>query len=386
MTIFFEESMPYAQTLLSELGEVESFKTGELRASDLKNATLLFVRSTTVVDKALLAQAKNLTLVGTATSGSDHVDEAFLREQSIPFVTAKGSNAQAVAEYVVSVLLNTAAAKGWNPSEREVGIVGAGCVGSALSQKCEALGIPHVLYDPPLQRMGDKREFVDFSRIMQCNTISLHVPLVRTQDDSTFHMFGERQLAQLTSEQLLINAARGEVVDNEALFNHFTRGKKLNVVLDVWENEPAIAHRLLPYVIYATPHIAGHSIEGKALGTFMMYQAACQVLNVAPNFDFSQLLPNYPVNTITLAHDQALDFNVIRKLTNSVYDVRDDDSAFRHALSRGASREGEDAEVIDAFRYYRKNYAIRREFSVQTVSASKSATTEALYNLGFTQG
>lgn len=382
MTIFYEDSMPYAKILLSNLGQVESFKTGQLTADHLQHASMLFVRSTTQVDNALLANANKLTLVGTATSGSDHVDETFLRQQSIPFVTAKGSNAQAVAEYVVSVLLNTAAVRGWNLSERKVGIVGAGCVGSALSDKCEALGIPYVIYDPPLKLSGDKRHFVDFNDILECDTISLHVPLKHTGEHPTLHMFGEKELSQLTSEQLLINAARGEVLDNKALLALFGQGKKLNVVLDVWENEPSIMTALLPYLIYATPHIAGHSIEGKALGTYMMYLAACQELKVCERLPFKQLLPAYSLQTISLANLSALDFNVIRKLTNSVYDVRDDDSAFRHALT-GLSG---DADVSRVFRYFRKNYAIRREFSVQTVSASKSATTEALYKLGFAQG
>jgi erythronate-4-phosphate dehydrogenase len=376
MTIFYEDTMPYGQQLFSRIGQSVAFQSGQLKPSDLVDASMLFVRSTTQVDEQLLACSRQLQLVGTGTSGTEHVDQSYLQRHQIPFVSAKGANAISVAEYVLSVIFNSAIDKNWDPFKRRVGIVGAGCVGTALAKRCESLGIACVLYDPPLSQTQDPRSFVEFDEILACDTISLHVPLTATGTDSTYHLFDQDRLSMLGEEQLLINAARGEVVDNQGLVNLFELGKKLNIVLDVWENEPHILAQLIPHLLYCTAHIAGHSIEGKANGTFMMYQKACEISQQPPTLVLSDLLPDFEQNPVKLSSVSSLTAEDIQQLINAVYDIRDDHQRFIERMSCST-------DLGFDFRYYRKNYAIRREFSVQQVYTGKLRQSKALFGLGF---
>jgi erythronate-4-phosphate dehydrogenase len=105
MKIYYEDSMPYAAEFFSELGECEVFSHKTINAETLADADVLLVRSTTKVNQQLLANNKQLQFVGTATAGTDHVDQNYLAEQNIPFISAGGCNAVAVAEYVLSAML-----------------------------------------------------------------------------------------------------------------------------------------------------------------------------------------------------------------------------------------------------------------------------------------
>jgi len=104
MNILYEDSMPYAEHFLNGLGNAKSFSTGSLGEDDLRNIDVLLVRSTTKVNKTLLQKAKQLKYVATATAGSDHLDKTFLASIGLPWGSAAGCNAIAVAEYVLSCL------------------------------------------------------------------------------------------------------------------------------------------------------------------------------------------------------------------------------------------------------------------------------------------
>lgn len=371
MNILFEDSMPYAQHYFSSLGDAIAFPSGQLRAEQLVDVDALLVRSTTKVDQSLLRYAERLQFVATATSGTDHMDLPLLDQKGLTHGSAAGSNAIAVAEYVISCLL---IASNHDPQWLHsicVGIVGAGHVGTTLARKLDALGIAYKLCDPPLQHQGDARTFCDFEAICQCDVISLHVPLEKDSAHPTYHMFDQNRLAALTQDQLLINASRGEVVDNHAALALYRQGKKLNLMLDVWENEPDILFELIPHTLIATPHIAGHTLEGKARGTYMLYQQLCAHLGEPTRLSFESCLPNLP--QLDLSHfADASEYKQIRAAILSVYNVQHDSDAFKQKVSHR-----------QAFIYSRKHYAIRREFSSVPVNAGNSPLTEAIYRLGF---
>ena len=369
MTIFYETSMPYADAFFAGLGPCQGFSGGSVTPADLRDASMLLVRSTTKVDEALISQCEKLRFVATATAGFNHLDLDYLRNRNIPVYIAAGCNAVSVAEYVLSALVQSAGRLQWQWRDKTVGIVGAGQVGSALAARLEALGVRYLLCDPPKQAAGDNREFVTMDAIMQCDVITLHTPLVKNDDHPTLHLFDATRLAQLSSNQLLINASRGEVVDNRALLEAFESGRKLNVILDVWEQEPDIDTRLIPHVIFASAHIAGHSIEGKARGTEMVYQAACEQLAMKANLSLAEFLPPAQPECFTLQDPQSAD---IDRLICAVYDISQDDLRFRQQM-RNASD----------FSALRKHYPIRRECSAYRLNAGKNSVSQALYGLGF---
>lgn len=372
MKILFEDSMPKGQDYFSSLGDSKAFATGQINPSDLYAAEALLIRSTTKVDKRLLDGAPNLKFVATATSGTDHMDVAELQRRGISYGSAAGSNAIAVAEYVISCLMVASLHK---PSDWldniTLGIVGAGHVGTALAERLDALKIRYMLCDPPLAKSGDKRTFCSFQSILKCDVISLHVPLIRTGEYPTYHLFDGHVLGNLSTDQLLINASRGEVVDNQQALALLQQGQPLNLMLDVWEGEPNIPFDLVPYTQISTAHIAGHTIEGKVRGTFMVYQQLCDFLGVEQGKTLAECLPISP--QVDLTDCGAIDDkSMLRQAIFSVYNVADDSETFKQEVKTGQD-----------FVYSRKHYAIRREFASVRLKTGNSPITEAIYQLGF---
>jgi len=145
--ILVDENMPYAQTLFSRLGDVQAVPGRPIPQAALQGADALMVRSVTKVNADLLT-GTGVKFVGTATAGTDHLDEAWLAAQGIGFSAAPGCNAIAVVEYVFSALMILAQRDGWQLREKTVGIVGVGNVGSRLQARLEALGVKTLLCDP----------------------------------------------------------------------------------------------------------------------------------------------------------------------------------------------------------------------------------------------
>ncbi|WP_416305241.1 4-phosphoerythronate dehydrogenase [Neptunicella sp. SCSIO 80796] len=371
MKIYYEDSMPYAEAFFADWGDCQSFSGKTVTAEDIADAELLFVRSTTRVNQALIGECQNLQFVATATAGFNHLDTDYLQQRSIPWYAAAGCNSVSVAEYVVSALCVMAQRLKWHLPDKTVGIVGAGQAGTALSQKLDALGMRYLLCDPPKQLEGDPRSFVGMDEIMRCDIISLHVPLVKTGDYPTQYLFDKQRLWALSDKQLLINACRGEIVDNQALLELFQQGRELSVVLDVWENEPDINLALVPYIQLATAHIAGHSIEGKSNGTEMVYQAAAALLELPVIHQLDDYLPQ-PKSAVIELGNKPLDWSALYQVVRQMYDIEDDDQHFRKTV-----------EQPGQFEYIRKNYAIRREFAAMQVSAGNCAVSQAIYRLGF---
>ncbi|MFQ3190465.1 MAG: erythronate-4-phosphate dehydrogenase [Paraglaciecola sp.] len=371
MKIYYEDSMPYAAEFFSELGDCEVFSHKTVSADMLADADVLLVRSTTQVNQKLLAKNTQVQFVATATAGTDHVDKSYLASQNIPFISAGGCNAVAVAEYVLSAMMVMGKRLNWELADKTVGIVGAGHVGSALARLLNVLGINHKLCDPPLADAGDSREFVSMSDIMQCDVISLHVPWVKDGPYPTENLFDKVRLAALKDNQLLINACRGEVINNQAALALFEQGKSLNLVLDVWENEPNINIDLIPHTALATAHIAGHTIEGKARGTEMLYLALCNHLGIQAEKKLSDYLPKAEPSSLHINEKHNF-WQLLHQLVLNVYNIETDDQYFR-----------ENMDSAEQFRYIRKHYPIRREFSAIALNTGNFADSKAIYAVGF---
>jgi len=145
-----------------------------------------------------------------------------------------------------------------------------------------------MLNDPPLQRNGDKRNFVELDEILKCDIVTLHVPLNPNGIDKTHHLFDKKILSRLKNDTIFINSSRGAVINNLDLYDSIEK-KNLKVVLDVWENEPEINVELLNKVLIGTPHIAGYSYEGKVNGTKMIYDSLCKLKKKKKSFSSESL-------------------------------------------------------------------------------------------------
>jgi erythronate-4-phosphate dehydrogenase len=379
MKILFDENMPYAKEFFSDIcgasTQLQSFSGRDISAQQVADADVLLVRSITQVNEALLKANNKLSFVGTATIGMDHIDQDYLAQRNVDFHSAPGCNAISVAEYVISSLVVLAERYLLDLSTLSVGIVGGGNTGTRLSEKLTALGIVHKICDPLLaQQQGDaggndKRAFVSLDEVLKCDVISLHVPKTMTGEHATYHLLNGERLKQLNDKQILISACRGEVIDNQALLTMKQAGHGLKIVLDVWEGEPEVLTPLIDYTEIATAHIAGYSLEGKARGTEMLYQALCQKMGKLPSLQLSHLLPEACISEIKIS--EKADQNLVNKLIKIVYDVRRDDGIFRQKLT---------SEGFDSLR---KNYPVRREFSSVTVTLSPKAYSDVPHRLGF---
>jgi erythronate-4-phosphate dehydrogenase len=328
------------------------------------------VRSVTKVNEELLA-ATRVGFVGTATAGTDHVDDAWLKQTGIDFSAAPGCNAIAVVEYVFSALMLLAERDGFQLCDKTVGIVGVGNVGSRLDTRLKALGIRTLLCDPPRADRGDAGEFLPLEKLVaEADVLTFHTPLNKTGAYRSRHLVDADLLAALPDNRILINACRGAVVDNAALLQALEKGKLLSTILDVWEPEPDLSVPLLDFVDIGTAHIAGYTLEGKARGTTQVFEAYSQHLGNPQHIELASLLPVPEFSHIRF--NGAVDEGKLKRLMHLVYDVRRDDAPLRQV----AGLPGE-------FDRLRKFYQERREWSSLCVQCDNSASAELLHKLGF---
>jgi len=318
-----DENIPLGRDFFSGLGEVITKSGRTLCAADVADADVLLVRSVTQVNETLLANSR-VRFVGTCTIGTDHLDKAYLDQQGIRWSSAPGCNADSVTEYVLSCL--ACLQPQW--LNASVGIVGCGNVGGRLYQRLKEQGVACKVYDPFLTP-AKRADLTSLEDVLSCNVVCVHAPLTTDTSHPSFHLLGASELQQLKTGAVLISAGRGAVVDNQALSQLLDERSDLKVALDVWEPEPLLDLDLLKKVKLATPHIAGYSYDGKALGTAMVYQALCAHLQRPETVKLSELLEE-PLMVLQLSDAE---FQVqINKLIVQVYDVREDDKRLREAL------------------------------------------------------
>jgi erythronate-4-phosphate dehydrogenase len=377
MNIVAVENIPYIEEACKGLGSVTIVPPRGMEPAVVRDADALLVRSGKKIDQALL-EGSRVKFVATATIGTDHIDNAFLEQNNIGFAAAPGCNANSVAEYIVSGLLVLALRHGLRLSEKSIGVVGIGNVGSKVVRKTRALGMKVLENDPPLQLItGDKR-FVPIEEILQCDFVTFHVPLIGDGAYATRSMINENLLAKAKDGLFLFNSSRGGIMQTAAVINALDSGKIAGAVIDVWENEPNLSAELLEKAELGTPHIAGYSFDGKVNGTKMVYDAMCRHFNIGPSWTPEGVVPPPPVPEIKVEPKQAPVEERLAKIVHLIYDVKSDDRQLRKILEMPESEHG------PYFDNMRRNYPVRREFQNTTVTFERGdEIAETVAGLGF---
>ena len=379
MKIVCDKNMPYAAEAFGTLGNVLLQDGRQIAPEDVRDAELLITRSTTKVNAGLL-EGSAVRFYGSGVIGTDHIDIPYLESRGIIWTGAPGCNAESVANYITAALLWLGGQHGLTLEGKTLGVIGVGNVGRRVCAHARALGLRVLASDPPRQRDAsdaEARSFVTLDRVLsESDIVTCHVPLTRSGPDATFHLLGAAQFARMMPGVIFINAARGPVIETDALLT-VLGARVSHAVIDCWEGEPAYRTDLLARADLATPHIAGHSYEGKVNGTAIVYRRACAFLGVGSACPFTLPAPPLPAWRADAAGLR--DEDVLRELVLAVYDIEADSRRLKDSC------EEDDVARAKAFDAQRSKYPMRREFAstcVTFLNASASLLAKAR-GLGF---
>lgn len=273
MKIVADKNIPFLNGIAEAYGQVVYLAGADFTKEAIKDADALIVRTVTHFGKELLEKS-DVKLICTATIGYDHIDTEYCDTHGIKWTNAPGCNSGSVEQYIASVLITMAQRKGFLLRDKTIGIVGVGNVGKKVARVCEALGMRVLKNDPPREEAEGGDEFVSLSTIKkEADIITFHTPLIREGRNATHHLANDLFFENLGKTPIVINAARGGIIDTYAIKGALSKGLISGTVIDCWEKEPVIDLDYMNMVDIATPHIAGYSADGKGNATRMSLEA-----------------------------------------------------------------------------------------------------------------
>lgn len=257
----------------------------------------ILVRSATTVRKDLIDACSSIKLIGRGGVGMDNIDVQYARDKGLEVINTPGASSQSVAELVFGHMFTMARflddsnrmmpvsgikdfavlkkkyAKGVELRGKTLGIIGFGRIGQSVASYAIGCGMKVLAYDPFIAEAEIGIDLVGHGKIKvvvktgtldellsESDFISLHVP--KQKDGSA--VIGENEIAKMKSNVFLVNAARGGVIDEEALIKALDNGKVMHAALDVFENEPTPDEKLLKHPkISLTPHIGAATNEAQ---------------------------------------------------------------------------------------------------------------------------
>jgi len=272
---------PEGIEILKDAGIEVVEKTGlspEELAKIISDYDGIIIRSATKVTKEVIEAAKNLKVIGRAGIGLDNVDQEAAKSKGIKVVNTPTATSISVAELAMGMLFAAARRipqanastraskwekkkfKGFELYGKKLGIVGLGRIGTELAKRAKAVGMTVSAYDPYV-KTSDHAEIVDFETLIkEADYISLHIP--RTKE--TEHILNKPAFEKMKDNVVIINCARGGVVDENALYDAVTSGKVRIACVDVYESEPAKENKLFDLEqVIVTPHIGAQTKEGQ---------------------------------------------------------------------------------------------------------------------------
>lgn len=280
MKIVADKNVPFLEGVFEPYGEVIYMEGKNISKESLADADAMIIRTRTKCNAGLLEGTK-VSMIATATIGTDHIDLPYCKEKGIEVHNAEGCNAGGVLQYVFSALYGVAARKSIKLDDFTFGIIGVGHVGSLVEKMARYLGFNVLLCDPPRAEAEGNDKFCSLDYLLaNSQIVTMHVPLNQT----TRNMADAAFFAAMPTGSIFINASRGEVVDEEALLEALPKFGA--VVIDTWKNEPHINEILMDKVDIATPHIAGYSYQGKLNGTAASVQAVARHFKIEALYDF----------------------------------------------------------------------------------------------------
>jgi erythronate-4-phosphate dehydrogenase len=264
--------------------ELQTFDPRTESPADFSDYEALLIRTVTPINRRTIAHfSDQLRFIATGSAGVDHVDESVLREREIAFAHAPGCNARSVAEYVFTGLLIWAERTDHSLKDHSLAIIGMGNVGTAVLELARHFEMECICYDPPRAERDPNFASATLDDVRQADILTLHTPLTDSEESDypTKHWFSKARMAD-TRFQMVINAARGGIIDESFLNTALDASDVQSVILDVWENEPQFDCKMAQRALFSTPHIAGYAIESKRRATKMICDSLYDFFDLAP--------------------------------------------------------------------------------------------------------
>lgn len=385
MKLLADKHIYFLEDLLPE--EVELFYYDSQHGyPELEGMDAWILRTVTKVNaKTIPHLPSSLKYIGSASAGFDHVDLAFLASKNIGFEYSPGCNAQAVAEYVVTGIISWVEHMQIDITSVRVGIIGMGHTGSAVAKLLDRIGVSYLAYDPPKSLKESSFYTCTKEALAECEILSLHVPLIKDQGHSTYHLIPDI-LSISPKNRLVINASRGGVVNESYLLednilNRISK-KEFSYIIDVWEDEPKPNPDVVKHAFLASPHIAGYSKEAKFEATRAVLTKILKHFNLSVRSYGNTHSNNHSVEESGHPLDQSSDsakfessnplhISKLHGLHNYNYEIRK--LSERHDIINSD-------EYGRLFQELRNRLPLRKEFNKTTLPADSTTPYSVLFS------
>lgn len=346
MKILADATLPNLSILFREPLILATYKNQKELHDLLPESEVLLCRSTLKITKELLADSK-IKCVASASSGIDHIDSKYLKNAGIKLFDAKGSNARSVADYVIATV---AYLSKYNLIKgNKAGVIGIGEVGKLVVERLEAAGFEVICFDPLKEKLNSNYSYRSLDELTKCDLISVHANLHNIKPHASLNLISSNFINALKPNTVIINAARGGIINEQALLNNLN---PLTYCTDVYTNEPNINKDLIDKATICTPHIAGHSIEAKDGAVLNLSQQLHQY------YGLSIPLFNQNFNTQPQLQDKAWQ-DLILDLYNPIKDTK---------ILKTTST------IAESFLIQRKSHTNRHDFSFYNASLLNDKT------------
>lgn len=371
ITVFADKYLFEIESFLPEEIDLYLYNPEDGVPDARNNMDALLIRTVTKINEHTWQQIpENLRFIGTGSAGTDHVDARFLNDHNITFASAAGCNARSVAEYVATALLLWSDDLGHELSNKKVGIIGMGHVGTEVHSLLKALDVSVICYDPPREEQEEYFTSAEPEEVLSADILTFHTPLTKTGNYPTYHWLDDRKLANHRYD-LIINTARGGVLDEQAMQKAFLNDTIQNYIIDVWEDEPVFNDIIAQNAYIKTPHIAGYSKQAKSRASWLIAEALCKY--------FSLEMPNQAQKSLpgkTLTSLPSPESTNLSEVLRQIHPIKDYEDSLVRLIGLPPKEKGLE------FNKLRVEHPLRDEFGFIKVSSKICELFPSIADLG----
>lgn len=371
ITIFADKYLYNISKFLPEDCELNLYNPADGLPKNLEGADALLIRTVTQVDEPLIKRLpESIQFIATGSAGTDHVNKKLLNKKNIAFADAAGCNSRAVAEYIATSVLLWSDNSDRKLNSLTAGIIGKGHVGTEVNKLLKNLGINTICYDPPKEEREESFKSASLQDVLSADILTLHIPLKRKTDYPTYHWLDEKKL-EVNNFDLVINTARGGVINEQALLKAYIYGSVKSFIIDVWENEPIFNDLIAENAFIKTPHIAGYSKQSKLRASKMIADALCEHFSLEPpEYEIGESAEPFNISSSSLQSAR------LSEVLCQIHPVKDYEKELSHLIGLPPEEKGR------KFNKLRSEFPLRNEYQYMDMPDFLAKAHPVLKKLG----